>query len=85
MSEMPSFKAWATEENCTVGRLDARDDFHERAFAGPILPDDGEHLAALQRQRNILQCLHARELLTYVARFKQEWNGGGWHRHESYF
>ena len=32
-----------------VRRVDAGEDLHQRRFAGPVLADDGEHLAAAAR------------------------------------
>ena len=40
----------------------ARDDFHQRAFAGPILADDGMHLAAANIERHVGRAPPRREI-----------------------
>ncbi len=53
------------------GRLDAGHDPHQRAFAGAVFADDGQHFAALECERNVLERTNAGELLADVAHFEQ--------------
>ena len=46
-----------------VGQLNAAQDLHQRALASAVLAHQRQHFAGPERERNTLQCDHAREAL----------------------
>ena len=66
------------EDFAAVGPVDAGQDFHERRFAGPVLADEGQHLAGVDGQRHAVEGLNAGEVLADVADFEE---GRCCHRH----
>ena len=46
-----------------VGVVHPGDDLHQRGLAGPVLADDGQHLARRERQRHAVEREDAGELL----------------------
>ena len=54
-----------------IGRMDAGDDLHHRAFAGAILAGETMNLAGVQREVDIPKRLDAAKRLRNVSQFKQ--------------
>ena len=60
-----------------VGPVDAGEDLHQRGFAGPVLADQGQHLAGADGQRHAVEGLNAGEVLADVADFEERRCGHG--------
>ena len=58
-----------------VGRVHPAENLHQRALAGPVLPDDGEYLAPCEYEINLVQRTDARELLRDAVDLEQGCGG----------
>jgi hypothetical protein len=58
----------ADDDLPTVGRLRARQDFHQRGFAGPVLAHKRMHLAAGHVEIDVVQRARAQETLGHAPR-----------------
>ena len=54
-----------------IGRDHAAQDFHQRGFAGAILPDQADDLAWRDRERHAGECHHARIGLADIGKFQK--------------
>lgn len=57
-------------QRARVRRQQAGQDIHERAFAGPVLPDQGMDFAALHVEGDVVERLHPREIYCSIAFLK---------------
>ena len=54
---------WPSSRTSPASGVDAGEDLHQRGLAGPVLADDGQHLAGGDAQRHAVERQHAGELL----------------------
>ncbi len=56
-----------------IGRLDARQNFHQRALAGTIFANHGQHFTRFQIKVHVGKCANARECLREIYNLKLGW------------
>ena len=54
--------------------MDAAEDLHQGGFAGAVLTDHGQHLAHVELDADIGQCLNPEKSLAYSPHFEDRWN-----------